>query len=103
MPTTETEKSIFRNFSVRVNNKFLSFSMKIKHKRRFIPLLQARTADLHRTLSLLTYISVQGLVVAPGSCWHTLGAGVEGFASSANRPAWRGGHSTTAGGVLRPT
>lgn len=41
--------------------------------------------------------------MAPGSCWHTAGAGVEGFASSADRPAWRGGHSTTAGGVLRPT
>lgn len=54
-------------------------------------------------VSLLTHISVRGLAGAPGSCWHTPGAGVEDFASSADRPAWRGGHSTTAGGVLRPT
>lgn len=55
------------------------------------------------TVSLTTHISVRGLAGAPGSCWHTLGVGVEGFASSADRPAWRGGHSTTAEAVLRPT
>lgn len=107
--TTETGKSIFLHlFTVRVNYPFPSFTMtdrlNTNDKHKPLSFLSFWRADLHRSLLFCyTHIFVQGLAVAPGSCWHTLGAGVEGFASSADRPAWRGGHSTTAGGVLRPT
>lgn len=107
--TTETGRSILLYlFTVWVNDIFQSFilsnRLKTKDKHKPLSFLNLQPADPNCSPFLVTtHISVPGLAGAPGSCWHTPGAGVEGFASSADRPAWRGGHSTTAEGVLRPT